>query len=170
MNKKGQLYIFTAIILIVIAFGIAQSKIPQQAQKLSLFDQLYNNFATEAPTVINEAMQQQQNVTLAFSEYAQHFESYATTRDPNFRFSYVLFTKEHVMIHNLLGTSLTASYDQPYALQDSVPILLPRKKESITLTIDGRSYDFQSIPHVASVSGVFISEKGNDINLKVLRP
>ena len=170
MNKKSQLYIFTAIILIVIAFGIAQSRIPKEAPKLSLFDQLYSNFATEAPIMINEALQQQQNVTLAFVEYAQAFKSYAKTRDPQFGFSYVLFTDDEILIQNFLGRSLIAQYDQAYTLQDSIPLILPKKKDQIRFTIDGASYDFQSILHVASVSGVFISEKGNDINVQVLRP
>jgi hypothetical protein len=102
MNKKSQFYLLTAIILSVIVFLI--SEIPSATER-SVGSQrsLYDNYASEAPKVINNAIYEGRNVSLDIDHFSDEFMYYAGTRNINLSLLYILIYKGDITVSNRLG-------------------------------------------------------------------
>lgn len=105
-DTKGQFYILTALILILIAFGLVQGMRPAQ-QATSAFTEITDNLARESATTINQAIFNQQDVDATFLKFFRSFLTFAKTKNPQFAAMYVLKQDDTLTIHNEMGSKIT---------------------------------------------------------------
>lgn len=103
MNNKGQLYILAIIILILIIFSIAMeyNKIVAKQKEMD-FEQLSQNYITEAQKVINEAIENGDDVSEKLSGFTNEFIVYAKTKDPGIGMLYMFGNGSGLYMENYL--------------------------------------------------------------------
>ncbi len=139
-GKKGQFYILTAIVLISYAFMIIRPSAVVQ-EKRDVFRELYQNFISESPVVVNNAVYDGANVSERFSAFAASYADYAVTKSPNFRFLYILRDGNSMVVGNRLGLSvnLTAG-GSIYSVSDRSVITISPADAGVDVA--GISYSF----------------------------
>ncbi|MFH1182629.1 MAG: hypothetical protein V1702_06750 [Candidatus Woesearchaeota archaeon] len=141
MNKKAQYYIFAAVVLLGYAFLIIRPAV-QAGAETSAFKSLYENFISESPVIINNALYSSSNLSEDYKAFADEFISFAKTRSPNFRLVYLLAENDNLVVGNRLdiGINLTAS-SIPYTLASNSELTIP-KPASASVIIGKRAYEF----------------------------
>src|SRR3989338_4602135 len=134
-SKKGQFYIFAAIVLITFAFMIAKPA-PKLQEKPDAFKELYQNFLTESSIVVNTALYDNANVSERFRSFADSYSQYAITKAPKFRFAYILKDNSILVIGNRLGEGLNVTLpDTSQTLGDKKELTTTPQK--VTIYIQG---------------------------------
>jgi hypothetical protein len=101
--KKAQFYIFTAIIFISIAAMIYSNKSRFDTDKLADLKEYMGNYDYEAGIVMNNAARNNNNISLALSNYTQSFISYASSRDLDLGILYLYSYDGNIHIVNYLN-------------------------------------------------------------------
>ena len=125
-SKKGQFYLFTAIVIIALLAGIIpQSVLPTTNE--DLFNELNDNLIEEAVFVINNAIYLNASVMDSMESFALSFLNYARQRDINFGFVIMLRNRNETILMNRLK-------DENISLQPSggQAILLAPGESSVT--------------------------------------
>jgi len=162
--KKAQLYLFAAIILIVLAFTLATSQIARPEDS-GVFQQLVTNFKTQAPIALNQAVYGGTNVSQAFVTFTQDYAEYARTRDPAFGFIAMYSRDDEIMIINTLQESADVLYGSLIRVDTEARI--PYKGSSLTIRYHGIDYEL-SIERSLSLRAVFISQTKERVNVHVM--
>ena len=164
-NKKGQFYIFIAILLITYAFNIARP-VPFAQEKPDVFRELYKNFITESSVVVNNALYENKNVSGKFLEFSNGYADYARTRSSQFRFAYVLKEKDMLVVGNKLGISINLSLtNASYNVTDSSTKTI--RSQDITLAVAGVNYDFAIGPEPYQVKSLFKQKTATETRIFV---
>lgn len=152
-SKKGQVYIFVAILLIAFAFSVARPLTAGQP-KSDAFTQLHENFVRESPVVVNSALYGGSNVSASFSAFADDYFDYARSKSPRFRFLYLLRDGDALVIGNHLGIEVNASFSgASYNVsRDSTVTVTPA---DLTLYVDGIGYSFDITDDAYQVKSLF---------------
>lgn len=152
-NKRGQVYIFIAILLIAFAFNISR---PQTlaGPKADAFRELHQNFDTESEIVINNALYRNVNVSEAYIAFTGDYFDYARTKSPKFRFLYLLKDDDSLLIGNELGLSVKVSVSNTsYNLtHDSKLTITP---QTVTIDLEGLKYDFIFTSETYQIKALF---------------
>ncbi len=140
MGKKGQFYILTAIVLISYAFMVIRPSAVVQ-EKRDAFKELYQNFISESPVVVNNALYDRVNVSASFSSFAGNYADYALTKSPNFRFLYILRDGDSMIVGNRLGTGVNVGVGgSSYNVSDGKIITV--SPADVVVDVAGISYSF----------------------------
>lgn len=102
MNKKGQFYLLTAVILATVLWA----SLPSQQEETIVrptFDVLRENFIAESPNVINYALLNEENVTEVFSSFVEEFIRFGETRQVEFGVVYLIRTANGLEVGNFIG-------------------------------------------------------------------
>ncbi|MFH1408801.1 MAG: hypothetical protein ABIH34_02750 [Nanoarchaeota archaeon] len=157
--KKGQFYLFTAILLIGAIATLVPRGVDIKAPRTVLSD-LKNNFAAESPRVINAALANESNATQAFIGFTGAFVSYAQNRDKSFGMAYAL--RDHgVFIGNNLAFQITLG--DGTAIDPSGTYFMA-DNDSWSFEANGTSYSL-SLPQRYAVAAVF--RAGSQGNVEV---
>jgi hypothetical protein len=151
MNKKAQFYILTALILILIAFGLVQStKTVQQAK--STFTETTENLARESAIAINQAIYSQEDTDTAYLKFFRNFMTYSRTKDTQFKALYALKQGKTIIIQNEIGETVTIK-EKGAELENSANTTITAQP-TITITYKNSQYPLKF--------------NGNDIELRIL--
>ena len=96
-NKKGQFYIFIALLLSSLVFTMYPFTSSVIQTEYS-FQSLTQNYLSEAPKVVNSAVIKKIDVFQSFEDYTLDFIDYATTKNLNFELAYILTNKTDLKI------------------------------------------------------------------------
>ncbi|MBT7903741.1 hypothetical protein HN587_07800 [Candidatus Woesearchaeota archaeon] len=98
-NKKAQYYLFTAVLLIVLAMLILKpnSGIKQTRET---FTKLKSNFEIETPVVINHALVSGENLTSEFKSFETSFRDFSRLNGLQIELFYVLVNGDERFIVN----------------------------------------------------------------------
>lgn len=141
MNKKSQFYILTVIILSVIVFLI--SEVPARTEKTSTdHHSLYENFVSEAPKVINNAVYEDRNVSDDIDKFSDDFIYYAGTKNINLSLFYILVYNEDIIISNRLGREANITAEGGETVIQSSRKVFMNDKDRINVEIGSSSYPF----------------------------
>ncbi|MEA3515190.1 MAG: hypothetical protein U9R34_06945 [Nanoarchaeota archaeon] len=99
--KKGQFYLFTAIVIIALLAGIIPMSVMPTTDE-DVFNELNDNFIEEAVFVINNAIYMNASVKDSIDSFALSFLNYARQRDPNFGFVIMLQNRNETILMNQL--------------------------------------------------------------------
>ena len=152
-NKKGQFYIFIAILLITYALNIARP-IPLAQEPIDVFKELYNNFLTESTVVVNNALYENKNVSESFISFSNEYSDYARSRSSQFGFIYVLKDGDEIVVGNELGISVNLSItDASYNVSsDSTQTI---SAQDITVDVAGINYEFTTSSQEYQIQSLF---------------
>lgn len=108
MDKRGQFFIFVAIILALLVFTlVSKSNTIREQVSLENFEELSQNYLTESPKVINYAIYSVQSPEDKLSQFSEKFiHNYARNNDPNIGILYAYNNpdpkNQKLVIQNLL--------------------------------------------------------------------
>jgi len=118
MNKRGQLYLLTALILVFVIFIIViPSNVVWQTVIEDKFESLAHNFERESSKFLNEVIAGKQDVNKLFLDFTIFFTSYSKTKNPDFGLFYTFIYNDQLYIGNYLHDSIT------YTFQNTGPVL-----------------------------------------------
>ncbi len=103
MDKKGQVYVLAAIILLVILYGI--SIVPNfsvQQEFKGDFEKLSSNYEIEGSKLVNSVLSSGGDVVESFTNFTVLFMSYSKSQNPNFGLITSLSYKNNIRIGNYL--------------------------------------------------------------------
>lgn len=134
-SKKGQFYIFVAVIFCSLALTLVLSNFGTRGYRI-VFENVKDNFVSEAPNVINSALFTGANLTEQFEEFALYYQDYAKTRNVNFRILYFIVHNGILQINNLLDFDIgVATALANYQINSSTMVEL-EKPEYVDVTVD----------------------------------
>lgn len=123
MQKKGQIYLIGAILLIVVIFAVATvTNIAKQERFKGDFEKLSQNYEMEGSKLINTVINKETDVAGVFGNFTYAFTAYSKTQNPQFELIYVLDYNGSVNIGNYLSEPITiddgrlAGYNDPISL------------------------------------------------------
>lgn len=157
--KKGQFYLFTALILIA-SLGIILPRTGLFNAPTTSLVELRANLQTEAPRAINAAITNNTNTTAAFSEFLSDFHTFAKEREPSIQMA-AAYRHEGIYVQ---------SYFHIPILVDGVRLDgngMFQEKESINLTINGTTH-ILSLPSPHSVAAVLMTMNGQRVEVVTL--
>jgi len=111
MNKRGQFYIITALILSFALFGVTYaSNTIEEPVLFSNFNEVSQNYVTESTKLINGLLEEQESdIPGRLQTFTSDFLNYAKLRDPSFGMVYVYSQDDTAIIKNeideLIGES-----------------------------------------------------------------
>ncbi len=150
MNKRGQFYIFTAIIIGLAIFSIiSQSNKLEERVLLENFNELSKNYADEAPKVVNEALKENPDSSMVAGElgsFTNNFIDYANTIDPQLGIVYVYKNPDGTATVENVGTTGTITVQGNTDVEDKT--LFSGSTETINdinLDLGGQKYT-KSVP------------------------
>ncbi len=166
-GRRGQFYILTAIVLISYAFMIIRPSSVFQ-EKRDAFRELYQNFISESPVVVNNAIYDGANVSERFSSFAGSYADYSVTKSPNFRFLYILRDGDSMIVSNRLGESVNVSVGgSRYGVGDRSSISV--SPADVGVDVAGISYSFGIGPEAYQVKSLFRQKSDGGLRVYVNR-
>lgn len=164
-SRKGQFYILTAIVLLTYAFMITRPSAVVQ-EKRDVFKELYQNFISESPVVVNNALYDGANVSERFASFAGAYADYAITRSPNFRFLYILRDGESMLVGNRLGMSVNVTVaGSSYNVTDRSALTVSPADASVDVA--GIVYGFGIGPGAYQVKSLFRQKTDDGLRVYV---
>jgi hypothetical protein len=112
MDKKGQLYIFVAIIVcsVLVSVFSTASFVKYDAKTIQL-DQLCSHFESESHELINALISNNDFVSSKYDMFAKNYYSYTRTINKDFGIFYVFTYKNTTHVGNMLDSSINVTSD-----------------------------------------------------------
>jgi len=154
--KKGQFYLFTSLILIIMITGIIPM-LTQSYDTEDVFLELKDNFMSEIPFTVNNALYHNTSVMESMEMFCTNFLNYARQRDHNFGFVILLRNRNETILMNRLKEENILL--KPYG--DPVIELSPGQASVVELY---KSFEL----HITEGSYTFSFEDNPQMQLKML--
>lgn len=108
MNKRGQFYIITALILSFALFGVTYaSNTIEEPVLFSNFNDVSQNYVAESTKLINNLLvEQDSNIQGELNDFTSEFLNYAKVREPNFEMVYFYSEGDQVHYVNQLSEGI----------------------------------------------------------------
>ncbi|MCX6707650.1 MAG: hypothetical protein NT001_05935 [Candidatus Woesearchaeota archaeon] len=161
LNRKSQFYILTVLTLSVIIFMI--SEIPSKTET-STGDQhsLYENFISEAPKVINNAIYEERNVSDDIDHFSDDFIYYAGTKNINLSLFYILVYKGEITVSNMLGMEVNITTEGGETRLPAGTKAILKDKDRINAEISSTSYPFSINTKETQFKMIFMAKDGKN--------
>lgn len=166
-NKKGQFYIFAAILLVTYALTINPPTV-EIKKATPVFKQLYQNYLFEAPKVMNSAVYDNANITERFMNFSDTFSSYAKSREAKFGMVYLLAHQDGVDIKNYLSETANISTNTTSFLLGPGNWKTMNRAGSLAVYLNSIRYDF-SFTESMQLKAIFKSSADNEVKVYVQR-
>ena len=154
-SRKGQFYLFTSLILIIMLAAIIPKSAPVY-EKEDVFLELKDNFIAEMPHVVDNALYHNTSVLQSVEMFSANFLNYARQRDHNFGFVIMLRNRNETILMNRLKENVSL---KPYG--DPVIELSPGQASAVE--------PYQSFMlHITDGSYLFSFSEKPQIQLKML--
>jgi hypothetical protein len=163
MGKKGQFYIFIALVLVAATFSIARTN-PFSVPTQDTFAELRTNFVQEGSIVINNALYESANVSARFESYADTYRTYARGKEPGFRYATMLRDGDVLVVRNMLSTGInvSASGTNYRVEQDEVLTITPA---DFTVHVGRINYAYTLSGQDYQLHALFRQQSGNEIRV-----
>jgi hypothetical protein len=135
LDKKGQFYIFVAVLFCALALTLVTSNFGTRGYKV-VYENVKNNFVAESNYVVNSALSNNENVTDNFLDFSQYFLNYSKTKNINFRILYFLVDKDVLYINNMLDFAVNVTADNSWQIINSSSAVEIPKPDYVDVKID----------------------------------
>ena len=143
LNRKGQFYIFMALLLCSLVFTMFPSSL-NTVIPIYLFQSTTQNYIKEAPKVVNAAVFQKDDLFQVFEEYTQEFIGYADTKNLDFEVAYIIINKTNIKIVNYLSAPINVLIgSDDWNIEDESFIIVNRDDEELEVEFAGKKYHYQ---------------------------
>jgi len=163
--KKGQFYLFTSLLLIILVVGIIPKSV-QIYKSQNVFDELIDNFNEEIGQVINNALYNQENMTEMLDKFSTRFINYARQRDANFGYVLIMRNNNETIIINTLKEQITI--DAGTIINISQGDYTVVDSDAVVVYVDDVAYNY-NLEDAVDVMVLFKSSKGEDIYIKEVK-
>lgn len=102
MDKKGQFYLITALILLIPTYTLLVSQQNFGREKTTNFDVLSKNYISESRIVINNALYYDNNIYQEIESFTQDFIDYSNTKNIDLKILYMVKNGESLRVVNYL--------------------------------------------------------------------
>lgn len=107
MNKKGQVYIAAALILIAVIYLIVTKLNTVHQEKLETdFQKISKNYVIESNRLVNSLINSREDVMKGFTNFTLIFTGYSKAQNPNMGMVYIFKYENKIQIGNYLDTSI----------------------------------------------------------------
>ena len=143
LDRKGQFYIFIALLLSSLIFTVYPSTLTSVQTEYS-FQSITKNYVDESSKVVNSAIIKKRDIFQTFEEYTLDFIDYAATRNLNFELAYILINKTHIRIVNYLSAPIIIITEfEEEELEDHTSEIFNRDFSEFKLLFIGKEYFYK---------------------------
>ncbi len=107
MNKRGQIYVISALILSVIIYGLSGQFNRIEVDPQTDFSEISDNYAGESSRVVNYALYSAKDISQTLASFTKDFLEYARSKEPNIGLVYVYGDDQKTLVENYLKTEDT---------------------------------------------------------------
>ncbi len=157
MNKRGQFYIITVLVLAMATYAITmESNTLRKSILFEDFDDLSQNYITESTKIINYAIEDEdvENIEDKLDNFTKSFLEYAKQRDPHVELVYVFSNGTNVTVSNYLDET-TINYGNSIIFPTSQVI-----NQTITLEVGGKDFAHQTPTSVGDLGKTWYTQSG----------
>ena len=174
MHGKGQFYVLSALILIGVAFALVQGNKERLARPKLGLSQLADNFRETYPSVVNNAIFEQKNITAQFNAYVKNFALYGNGKEPGFGIITILVAEKDITVYNAVGEEIKAEYQaveyqETKILKDGAIIGFANDKGKITIGLDDIDYAFDIGEQEYQVKALFRSTQNDNVQIQTIK-
>ncbi|MBR9676508.1 hypothetical protein GOV04_00010 [Candidatus Woesearchaeota archaeon] len=105
-SKKSQLYIFSVLVLTIVAAAVIISS-SRIAKPQSTSSSLANNYALESVQTVNNALYNNQNPWSALKNFNNEFTVFASTKSSDFKSVQILTYNNSIYLNNKLSKTIS---------------------------------------------------------------
>jgi hypothetical protein len=140
-SKRSQYFVITAVILCTMAVTLVSSNLMGGKQR-TVFDELRDNFATEAYIAINGAIAEDEPLHETFEDFVARFRDYSSSRNVDFNLVYLLMYDETLYAKNFLAddVDVVSKYER-FSLLSNSSVSFPAE-DSVEVHLDDNFYLF----------------------------
>ncbi len=138
-NKKAQFYLFVAVVLCIISYGLFSSS--SSLKKVDSNEGIISsNYLFEAKTVVNNALYKKTDPSVELNEFTSTFINYAKTKNINLQIAYLLKVNNSTKVVNYLKDELNVTtYNRTLKKYETLTI---SQVNIITLKYEGMDYTY----------------------------
>ena len=119
-NKKGQFYIFTALILIAYTATLLSSQTVIESPRKTV-SELNENFVVESAQVVNTALFEGKNASKELNAFTDQFIAYAKTKGVDLQIFFIIGEGNTLFVSNKLKKTVSLlETSQPVGVQQTV--------------------------------------------------
>lgn len=154
MQKRGQFYLLTALILCLVTFTAIKAAHKTEYNHDERFNELIENFVIEAPRVINYAAYSGYDINHTFSSFEEDFYSYVNSLNAKIWMIYVIHDHDKIMVKNSYNDTVTVNQNtvnagETYQTQES----------QLTISLNERDYHFNITSEPVELKVLFIKKE-----------
>ena len=109
MNKRGQVYLFAAVVISIMIFGLTITYNKLEQRRISEdFKRISDNYNLESATFLNALIETSilSDLSTKFAEFSAEFSSYAKSKSPNYELFYVYAQDNKLYVGNFLVNTI----------------------------------------------------------------
>ncbi|MCX6709978.1 MAG: hypothetical protein NTV63_03450 [Candidatus Woesearchaeota archaeon] len=176
-GRKGQFYIFGAIVLCIMAYSIYAGQSRIQLSTKNEFRNLYTEFLRESGSAIDSAIYNEQSLSERMENFTDAFLPYARTKEKTFGAFYALISNSTIFLRNNISisavnsanrnitASLKNSTDEWQISIDEESSFNENGIERIRIFLDGMPYDFSIYGREIELKAIFYSQQRNGTSI-----
>jgi hypothetical protein len=160
MNKRGQFYIITVLIIAMATFAItAESNTLKKSKLFEDFSPVSENYVKESTKTINSAIKNEEvgSINTTLENFTKSFLEYAQQRDPNIELVYIYKDNKTVSIKNYLNSG-NVNYQNDTIFAGGEEVL-----QAITLEVGGKEFSHQTPVSVEGMGQTWYTHTGSSI-------
>jgi len=154
INKKGQFYMITALILCLVTFAAIKSAQKTNIVSSDTFETHVNHLMIESPKVINYALYRNHDVNASFQRFETEYLNYLNAINIELGLIYLINTNNQVMIKNSYNGTVTTN-SQTIGYKQYIWVDEPNKQ---IVTVDGIDYNFNFTDEPVELKMLFIKK------------
>ncbi|MBD3313393.1 hypothetical protein GF345_03040 [Candidatus Woesearchaeota archaeon] len=160
-GKRSQLYLLTAIFLLLLVFLMMQLPARTEPGTGEAFS-VYNNYISEAPVVINSALFSQRNITEDMDEFTEDFIIHAYTKNINLSILYIIGHDDFIAVSNRMSRSVNITTSEGESVIGTSDTLYLDEQELVNIEFDTIEYPFRIDTSRTDIKILFSTEdEGN---------
>ncbi|MBN2567408.1 hypothetical protein JXB02_04975 [Candidatus Woesearchaeota archaeon] len=166
LGKRGQMYIFAAIMLITLSFVLIQTASTVEEPR-ETFRDVRENFAYEIPKVVNSGVYAGDNVSYRLERFIDLFDDFVRTRNQDFQILYLYASPDtsglgagtRITVRNRLALPAGISYGTTVFSLDPSNEQIINTDEDVTVSVGNNSYTFSFLENDHDFKALFRSER-----------
>ena len=158
MNKKGQFYLLTALLLCAFIFVISPG-LRKSSTSDNTFIELKDNFVAESYDVINYAIYSEDDLSTTYRDYVQKFLKYSARRNVDFGVLYILAYDNRIEIDNYLNSPVRIYHNEQMLELDHAASGIINKTYKLEIEYSQKRYKFGLNDENVQFKALFKGEK-----------
>lgn len=152
MDKKGQFYLITALILLVPTYSLLISQQSFTKEKTTNFDLISKNYISESRIIINNALYNNKNIYGELELFTDKFKEYSNTKNIDLKILYIIKNGDFYRISNhlkkdidILNFNITLKSDETISLNITDEVIIKYEETDYVYKFSNKTLDFKAL-------------------------